>query len=569
MSSEPASPSSRRFSLDFRALALPLGIALFALLLRLWGIGWALPNSGRYFSYHPDESVVTMYSMQVHPLLFLLDPGFYNYGSLSLLLNGLFIDLGSWTGLVGPGPAPNIPSAGALLTARLVTAVLGAATCLFLYGTGRLLYSRIAGIVAAALYAITPLPVQHGHFATVDVPATFWIAGALYFAARHLSETERRPRDLFWCGLWSGLAAATKYNAGLVLFAGIAAWWLGKPRTDIKPMAGAMGGAALGFVVGCPGIFLNPTKLLADLQFEANHAREGHGNVFIDTPSGFIYHITHNLAWGMGWPLVLAMLAGIGYAVYRRRSGDLILFAFALPYYILIGLAALKFARYTLPLFPPLVLLIGALVPMLPEKKAAARGVLAALGVAGVFAIVLTAGFNTVMTRPDTRDAAAAYIREKGVTSVGFEAGPWFFSPPLGPLTTHPAPPVAQKSALSITAPRLIPAAKVTEGVNAAGEPTPNLEPVEWNAELLSQTAPDAVAVSEFNYADAQRIALPAAKTYLYALKSGYPKQEVFASPVQVLGIPITKLNTAQGLPTQGLPHDMLYTNPTTVVFTK
>jgi 4-amino-4-deoxy-L-arabinose transferase-like glycosyltransferase len=568
MSSEPASRPARRRSPHFRALAVPLGIALFALALRMWGIGWALPNSGRYFSYHPDESVVVMYSMQVHPLLFLLDPGFYNYGSLSLLLNGLFIDLGSWVGLVPPGPMPNIPSAGALLTARLVTAVLGAVTCLFLFGAGRLLYGGTAGIIAATLYALTPLPVQHGHFATVDVPATFWIAGALYFAARHLSETERRPRDLFWCGLWSGLAAATKYNAGLVLFAGIAAWWLGQPRTGVKSVAGLIGGAALGFVVGCPGIFLNPAKLLADLQFEANHAREGHGNVFVDTPSGFIYHITHNLAWGMGWPLVLAMLAGIAYALYRRRPGDLLLFAFALPYYILIGLAALKFARYTLPLFPPLLLLIGALVPP-GEKKTVSRGVLTAVGAAGAFALVLTAGFNAVMTRTDPRDAAAAFIREKGVASVGFEAGPWFYSPPLGPMLGHPAPPVAQKSALSVSSPRLIPAAKVSEGVNAAGEPTVTLDAVEWSTELLAQTAPEAVAVSEFNYADAQRIALPAAKSYLDALSAAYPNREVFAAPVQVFGLPITKLNTARGLPTQGLPHDMLYTNPTTVIFTK
>ena len=35
-----------------------LFILLLALGLRLWGIGWGLPNATRLFSYHPDESLV-------------------------------------------------------------------------------------------------------------------------------------------------------------------------------------------------------------------------------------------------------------------------------------------------------------------------------------------------------------------------------------------------------------------------------------------------------------------------------------------------------------------------------
>jgi hypothetical protein len=495
-----------------------------------------------------------------------------------LLLYGLFIDLGTWTGLIPAGPAQGIPSANALLTARLITAILGASTCLFLYGAGRLLYGRRAGAVAAMLYAITPLPVQHGHFATVDVPATFWIAGAIYFAARYLSATENLPRDLFWCGLWSGLAAASKYNAGLILFSGIAVWWLTRERAEtnketdktnrFKPLLGMIGGAAFGFIVGCPGVFLNPAKLLADIQFEAQHVRQGHGDVFTNTPSGFLYHITFNLAWGMGWPLVIAMLAAVGYAVYRRRPGDLVLFAFALPYYILIGLPAIKFARYTLPLFPPLLLFIGAMVPPLVQK-AQSRVVLGALGLASGFALFLTLGFNSVMTRPDTRDSAAAFLREKNIASVGFEAGPWFYSPPLGPMLTHPFPPVAQRSVLEIAAPRLFPSAKVSEMLNANGETVPKLESVEWSAELLLQNDPQAVSVSEINYADAQRIASPNAKNFMDTVTQRYPNRQIFAETVQVFGIPITKLNSARGLPTQNLPHDMLYTNPTTVIFTK
>jgi 4-amino-4-deoxy-L-arabinose transferase-like glycosyltransferase len=558
----------KRSPRPWAALLFPGAIALLALALRLWGITWALPNAGRWFSYHPDESVVVGASLRVNPLLLLLDPGFYNYGSLSLLLNGLFIHLGEWVGLVGSGPAPNAPSAGALLTARLVTAVLGTGTCLFLYGTGRLLYGRVAGFAAALLYAVAPLAVQHGHFATVDVPATFWVAGSLYFAARHTSP-ERRPRDLFWAGLWAGLAAAAKYNAGIVLLAAWAAWFVGRPRAGGRTLAVSIAGAAVGFLAGCPGIFLNTPRFLHDFLFEVGHSQQGSADLFTGTPSGLIYHLTFNLAWGMGWPLVIAAIAGVGYGLYRRRPGDLVLLAFALPYYLLIGLAQVKFARYTLPLFPPLLLLVGGWVPAAAKGRAVGRLALGALGAAAAVALVLSLAFDAVMTRPDSRDEAAAYLRDKAVPSVGFATGPWFWSPTLAPGLTNPTPLLAQQAALESVSPTLFPSAVLEEAVNANGQLIQRPRPVEWNVDLLRSTDPAAVALSEFEYADAQRINNPSARAYLTEVAARYPTRRIFAHTVQVFGLPVTKLNESRGLPTQHLPHDMLYTNPATVVYTR
>ena len=74
--------------------------------------------------------------------------------------------------------------------------------------------------------------------------------------------------------------------------------------------------------------------------------------------------------------------------------------------------------------------------------------------------------------------------------------------------------------------------------------------------------------LSELNeYADALRTKDAKAMAYIAAVRRNYPNHRVFANPVEVLGIPFTKLPGEADLPVQGLPHDMLYTNPTTVVF--
>lgn len=535
----PPQPSSPSFLPIFL-------IVVAALALRLWGIDWALPNASRAFSFHPDESVVTGYALALNPFAGRLDPGFYNYGSLSLLLDSIAIRL------MGASTGP-LPSATALLAARLISAGLGAATCLFLFGAGRLLYDRTAGWIAAGLYAIAPLAVQHAHFATVDIPATFWISGSLYFAARHLHTDERRRRDLLWAGLWAGLAAATKYNALLVVLAGAAAWWLGGTR-DRKTLALLLGGALVGFVVGCPGAILNPKGLIAGVMEEAFHVRSGHGDVFKGTPIGLIFHITFNLNWGLTLPLLLVALVGVGNALVRRRPADLLLLAFALPYYLLIGVAQVKFARYTLPLFPPLFLLTGGSIAAIAQPTAR-RVCFGVAGVAAAIALLFSIAIDQTMTLPDTRDQAAAFIREQGFESVGFATGPWFFSPTLNPLLAAPNPAMARAAAAETEAPRLIPATN------------------EWDIDLLRRENPRAVALSEINeYVDALRGGDPAKRAYVDAVRAGRPNVRVFGKPMQVFGWRFTNLAPVRrgepaDLPSQHLPHDMLYTNPTTVIF--
>jgi hypothetical protein len=345
-----------------------------------------------------------------------------------------------------------------------------------------------------------------------------------------------------------------------VILSGIAAWWLAEER-PVKSLLVLLGAAAMGFLAGCPVVFLNPPRTFGAIFFEARHAGTGHGDVFAATPPALLYHAVFNLRWGLGWPLLIVSAVAIAYALFRRRPGDILMLAFLIPFYGLLGMAQIKFARYTLPLFPPLALLTGSLIPWPPTVPAARRQtvlVSGALGAAAVFALLFSLAIDNTMNGIDPRDRAAAYLRRSGVRSVGFATGPWFYAPPLNPILASPNPGAARSSVTKFeSTPRLIAAEK-------------GGSPVEWSVELLRETKPDAIALSEMNeYADAQRARLPAAMTYLAAVRESYPKETVFANPMQVFGLPFTKLSTTNGLPTQNLPQDMTYTNPTTVIFAR
>src|SRR5207244_2433275 len=111
--------------------------------------------------------------------------------------------------------------AALFLAGRLVTALLGVGTIPVVFVLGARLYCRRTGLLAALLYTIAPLAVLHAHFLTVDVPATFFVSLVLLWSARLLSAV--RWRDVVIAGIWCGLAAATKYTAGLAIVAPVTA----------------------------------------------------------------------------------------------------------------------------------------------------------------------------------------------------------------------------------------------------------------------------------------------------------------------------------------------------------
>src|SRR5262245_19916670 len=91
----------RSIVLGWAGLAALLALAA---LLRIWGIGWGLPHAGRYYPYHPDESVLLHAVCMVNPLWLDFEPGFYNYGTLTIFLSRLAYDFSAVA--FGWGPVP-------------------------------------------------------------------------------------------------------------------------------------------------------------------------------------------------------------------------------------------------------------------------------------------------------------------------------------------------------------------------------------------------------------------------------------------------------------------------------
>ena len=166
MTEEGAAPT-RRSSVE---LLLVLLIGLCALALRFAGMGWGLPEAEHFFSYHPDE--ILLLRPAFHFVQGDWNPHFFNYGTLYISLVGIpAVALG----LV---PDPSLFPLGLAplyLEGRFITGALGAASAVILYYALRAEGRRFAAL-SALLLAFCPLHVVTSHYATVDVPATFFVA---------------------------------------------------------------------------------------------------------------------------------------------------------------------------------------------------------------------------------------------------------------------------------------------------------------------------------------------------------------------------------------------------------
>lgn len=254
------------------------------------------------------------------------------------------------------------------LTSRVFVGILGSATILLTYLVGRKLYNEKVGMVASILLAFIPLAVRDSHYATVDIPVTFFIV--LAFLSILYVMKYGTTKFYLISGSLIGLAASTKYNGGLLILSLSIAFVIssykklsGKkliPISEIKKLLYAYFMSLIAFILTTPYSVLDFKTFMKDLLYEMEHMKKGHGVLFIDTPPGYIYHLQESLNWGLTTYVEIVSIIGIIYILAqiilrtdkKEVFSGVMLLSWIIPYYLIIGSWETKFMRYVIPLLP-------------------------------------------------------------------------------------------------------------------------------------------------------------------------------------------------------------------------
>ncbi len=393
-------------------------VAAAAAYLRLTGIAWGAP-----YAYHPDEHFI------VHRALDIvrtgdLDPHWFQYPSLWIYAEALLVaavrlfsaaPLETNYAVNGIGPWDVLPEQWPfVLAGRVAVALAGTAGIACLGAAGARLFGAPVGLAAAAFVMAAPLHAESSHYLTTDVPSGALVAATLWAAAA------RRPRWLL-AGLLAGLAAGTKYTAGVALFAAAALAWAGQePRAVAARWARLGGGFLLGFALATPYAILDAPAFWQGIAAQRRNYLGGAGNL----GSNLCWYAEYAYRTGLG--PVAALLIGLGVV---RLAAELVsgararqpvgkIGAILLPLLYLPWLAWYPArAERNLVVVLPFLALIAAeflhRVASLVRHPRWARGLFAALvALALASSLPLVAEQNRDFRKADTRTLALRWIEE-------------------------------------------------------------------------------------------------------------------------------------------------------------
>jgi hypothetical protein len=388
------------------------GLLFLCLIVRFTGLSHEV--EGRYYL---DEGTYYHHATEIDAgrwlrLSFVYPHFLYYADAFALWLVGLFPGLTSWIGsLLGVTDLLAVP----WWVLRGVVAVLSTLTVIPVFRIGQRLGGAWAGAAASLLLIFSSLYNGGSHLGICDVPSAFWATLCLWFVARLVDEEQ--TRDYLLAGAAAGLAAATKYPAGVVAVAIVAVWVRWRiARRDVRLgllWAGLAAVAAL--VAVMPSLVVFPqAAFLGNRGILFGPRQYGQGGWLGVMPRSNSLFYGGNLLDSFGIPAVLAGLSGLFLTRRGERHRWLWLTPYPVIFLALVTSMHMVVKRNLYPVVPILAVFLGLGIAAWLDWKPALRGALAAGLI--LLACLAMPGRETViqdvaLARPTTREEAAAWIR--------------------------------------------------------------------------------------------------------------------------------------------------------------
>jgi 4-amino-4-deoxy-L-arabinose transferase-like glycosyltransferase len=301
---------------------------------------------------------------------------------------------------------------------RIPAATASLLTGLILFAFARRVSgSYWTGVLALALWTISPLTLSFGRDATLEVFLIFFSTLGLYLGWRWAEGGS------WWfagfCGVAVGLAIASKLIGVLflpaILLVGLLKIGLSR-RLVFQGMVVCLAAAATALSTYAPAWSEAPSAIQYMFEFQSQHNAKGHRQSIDDGVYKFPPWWAH-LRWQ--WELYgtlasLSLGVAVIVAVLRRRALEIYLLVAALvPFLVLSFYVQVRLSHYFGAWQPPLILLL-ALVTGKLARQGVARGILAVLLLVP-FAYL---GLQTVQTvsqvQPGSSTVVAEYLKDTG-----------------------------------------------------------------------------------------------------------------------------------------------------------
>jgi Dolichyl-phosphate-mannose-protein mannosyltransferase len=296
------------------------------------------------------------------------------------------------------------------LAGRLIVyfAALGCVTLVFLIG--RTLRHEDVGRMAAMLLSVMPGFVISSHYFRVDTPMVFWVLATLLALCR-LIATGRFAYALL-AGLLLGYSASTKYNASVLVIAGLVAIVMAGCRLD-RWRAGLafLVCASAGFIVGTPYALLKTGRFLEQLRWVA--ATDAAAAVYsIARPPTPVDYLINIIPIALTWAVAISTPLALIWTALRGGRILWLVLVFLASLFLPLAFTQLRLIRYTAPLLPLIALVVAHwLHNVISIRRLRLVGLLG-FGIMVGYGLVYSYSYVQVMAQVDPRAQASSWIQE-------------------------------------------------------------------------------------------------------------------------------------------------------------
>ena len=334
-----------------------LGFCLImASILRLWAIDFGLP----FFShidedYYLPQALRILSSWDLNPYYFRNPPLLTYLYSTALFLYFIFGKLIGWfTSMRDFEELYFSNTKSFFVIARTINALFGVGICLVVYKVGKKLFDKIIGLIASLLVCSSFLMVRDSHYAVNDIPGTFFLILSFNYIVSIY--TQGRLKDYILSGLFAGMAVATKYNMGIIIFPLVLSHFFANGRIVLnRNFIWAGLSCLVGFFLFCPWILLDYRTFWG--QFAEQFMFSKRPWVGASSTLSYVQYF-FTLIWGYGLlPFCFFIIGSASLWKKKEKQKLLLLGGFPLFYYLLLGAMKLFFVRFAIPLIPYLCIL--------------------------------------------------------------------------------------------------------------------------------------------------------------------------------------------------------------------
>lgn len=313
-----------------------------------------------------------------------------------------------------------------VVAGRAIQAVAATLTVAAVFFLARRTFRNGGALAVATSVAVAPILVMHAHYLKEDMQLGLWTAVSLLSLVRYAERPVLLRTALL--GISLGLAFSSHYKSILLV-----------PLVAVTPLlgiltAGSEGERQLRFTrflrdMVIAGIVATAVFLVVNYPllraaaiffegsgFELQHALEGEDARYRLTEFWFTFHLRYSLARGLGWPALIAALAGAAVLLFSWRRltfVDRLVLACAFFFYVVQEASPLKAARYMVPVTPALLYLGWRGLTLLAERMKAPQPVAYAALVVVLVGLPAYRSVRLVSSiSNDTRARAAAWLRD-------------------------------------------------------------------------------------------------------------------------------------------------------------